>query len=115
MPDRFDFLPSQATLETAHGVSQLRAEVQALRTVVGALLIGSLQGRLPDLTQDPFRSFFNVPDGADPAAALAHAVRIAAPALGKVTCPECGAVVKDLAGVTDERCVFCGHVLTTQS
>lgn len=113
MADRFDFLPSQATLETAHGVSQLRAEVQELRTVVGALLLQSLQGTPPDLTQEPFSRFFNVPAGSSPAEALAHAVRIAAPALGKVSCPECGAVVKDLAGVTNERCVFCGHVLTT--
>lgn len=30
-----------------------------------------------------------------------------------VDCPHCGAKVKDIKGVTDEVCTWCGHQLTT--
>ena len=103
--DRFNATTGQAALEAVQGVNNLRAEITELKTVVGSLLIASIQGTTPDLSQEPFRSFFRIPEGMEPAVA---------PAVGKVKCPSCGAVVQDLAGVADERCVFCGHVLTTE-
>ena len=114
MDHRHNSNTGQAALSAVHGVNDLRAEISELKSVVGSLLIASIQGTKPDLSQEPFRSFFRIPDGMEPAQALAHAARVFAPTVGKVTCPSCGAVVHDLAGVADERCVFCGHVLTTE-
>ena len=112
--DRFNTTTGQAALEAVQGVNNLRAEITELKSVVASLLIASLQGTPPDLSQEPFRTFFRIPAGLEPAEALAHAARVFAPTIGKVNCPSCGAVVHDLAGVADERCVFCGHVLTTE-
>lgn len=115
MPDRYDFMPSQATLQTAQGVNELRHDVSELRRVLAAFVLDAVRGQAADLTAEPYRSFFSLPEGLDQQAALARALEIAAPSLGKVNCPECGSVVEDLAGKTNEQCVFCGHVLSTSA
>ena len=33
---------------------------------------------------------------------------------GPAKCPKCGSAVRDLEGVHDEVCMWCGHRLTTE-
>jgi len=71
----------------------------------------------PLTIDDPVvRSFLRLTRSDDPRRALVEIVanmqHLHRPRV--VTCPKCGAGVRDLVGVKDERCQFCGATLATQ-
>jgi hypothetical protein len=105
--------PNLGTASASHGTSALRAEVRQLRTTITAILGALHRGQIPDLTAEPYASFLGHPPGGDYEAVIDKVLRNSGQIIGTVQCPDCGAAVDDLAGVTDERCFFCGTVLST--
>lgn len=97
-----------------HSIVQLRAEVQILRAAVLSMLACWVQGTPPDLQAEPFVSFLGGASDADPETTIRRLIAQAGVALGKVSCPTCGAMLDDRLGVTDERCIFCGGTVPTE-
>ena len=99
-----------AGLDAIHGqqLRSLRAEVAALRAVVGLLVEANLQGQRLDPQAEPARTLLRQGFGAPTADDRATGIVI-----GKVPCPTCGATINDELGVTEERCVFCGTTIHT--
>ncbi len=90
-------------------ISQLRAEIHALRSVVLQILRAGADGHVPTLGDPLIQQFLGVQPGEQPRAALHRLMEQHAPVIGAVNCGRCGALVEDVLGVTDETCIFCGQ------
>lgn len=96
-------------------LAALTAELADLEKLMVYVVANAALGQ-PLTADDPVvRDFLKLARVEDPRRALLelvanirhqHSPRV-------VACPKCGAGVRDLAGVTNERCQFCGATLST--
>ncbi len=112
--DRYQRMERAHEFGQDRSIVQLRHEVQALRAAVLTLIASAVQGIPPDLQAEPLRSFLGPTVTEDPQETINRLMTQAGVVLGKVNCPTCGAVVEDKLGITNERCIFCGTILTTE-
>ena len=92
------------------GLQQQVVELEKLLVyLVGRMALGEKLG----LDDPEVRRFLHLGDAEDPERAVLAMVRGFEQRTGPkvVECPRCGAGVRDLPGVTDERCGMCGEVL----
>lgn len=122
MHDNDDFFQRRwnemVSADMAHGASEmaaLRAQVVALEKLVVYLGAKLALGESPGPDDATLRDFLHIGEGRDGRRALLELVAQLQPtqAVRIVTCPGCGAGVKDLPGVHDERCQFCGATVFT--
>ena len=111
MPDKFtdlqfttDYLPPAGTSNTVRHERILRY-----------LLARMVTGEPVTLADAPVREFLGLPDDAaeNPERYLPRLLE----ALGGatlMTCPKCRAKVKDIPGVTEESCPFCGEFVGSE-
>ncbi len=95
-------------------INRIRAEMHAMRSVVLQILRSAAAGQVPSLDNPVIQQFLGVREGEDSHAALDRLILQHAPIIGAVNCVVCGALVADVLGVTDEKCVFCGAEQTTE-
>ncbi len=104
---------SHSLLVDAPAATRLELAVRDLRSAVLQIVLAQVEGRPPDLSHPAILSLIGLPPGTDPERALDHLRRSQAPVRGLVTCPSCGSQVRDVEGITDERCPWCGEALST--
>ena len=89
-------------------VGDIEMKVMQLERMVSYLAIRLFRKQPIDLDDKVVREFLNLSrvrddhDSLD--AILSHLVE----PLGLLTCPDCGAKIKDVPGVLDEKCHWCG-------
>lgn len=114
--NRWNHLQSADIARNAVDLATLTAELAELEKFMVYVVANAALGQ-PLSSDDPVvRGFLKLAAVDDPRRALLelvaniqhqHRPRV-------VTCPKCGAGVRDLVGVTDERCQFCGTTLSTR-
>jgi hypothetical protein len=109
-------LQSQDIGKNSQDLALLALELAELQKFVVYLAAKAALGQ-PLTPEDPvLASFLKVGKKDDARRALlelvGHLAHQHAPRL--VQCPACGAGVRDVHGVTDERCTFCGATVRTQ-
>ena len=114
---RWDRMQSAEIGDNRRDISHLQAQVMGLEQML-VYLVGQLSlGQKVDLADPAVQEFLHVKGEEDPRRAVLHLV---GNFRGKyepklITCPTCGAKVRDLPGVTDEVCSWCGEQLETES
>lgn len=109
-------LQSQDIGKNTQDLALLALELAELEKFVVYLAAKAALGQ-PVTAEDPvLASFLKLGKKDDPRRALlelvGHLAHQHAPRL--VQCPSCGAGVRDVRGVTDERCTFCGATVRTR-
>lgn len=97
-------------------LAMLGIEVAELEKFIVYLAAKAALGHAVTAEDPVLASFLKVGKKDDPRRALlelvGHIAHQHAPRL--VQCPSCGAGVRDVHGVTDERCTFCGTTVRTK-
>jgi hypothetical protein len=83
-------------------------ELQELKRLVAFLLAKLTAGETVKLTDEAVLRFYGLPTDASEAEAGRRAKSFLEP-LGLLECGRCKAKAKDVPGVTDEKCPFCGE------
>jgi hypothetical protein len=95
--------------------AETRAKLLRIEALLGYLTTKILLGQPLAATDDPVLAFFQIsPKNPDPLKRIAEIGARYAKMLGIVECPSCGSSVKDVEGVTNEVCGFCGATVTTE-
>jgi hypothetical protein len=95
-------------------VGDLEMKVMQLERMVSYLIIRLVRDQQIDLGDKIVREFLNLSkvrsdqDSLD--AIFSHLVK----PLGLLTCPSCGAKIKDVPGIVDEKCHWCGAYVGSQ-
>jgi hypothetical protein len=101
---------SQIDKDSAQDVKMGNVEMKVvqLERMVSYLIIRLVRGQQIDLQDKIVREFLNLSKVRDDQetldAILSHLVK----PLGLLSCPSCGAKIKDVPGVVDEKCHWCG-------
>ncbi|HOX46101.1 MAG TPA: hypothetical protein PK668_21035 [Myxococcota bacterium] len=114
---RWNVLQDAQIAENQKGIVNLEGQVVLLeRTLVYVLAKGAL-GQPIGLEDPVLAEFLHLKDVADPRRALLELVsRLKGVDKERlVTCPTCGAKIRDIPGVLDEVCSWCGQQIRTQS
>lgn len=89
-------------------MGDMEMKVVQLERMVSYLMIHLLRDRPINLNDKIVREFFNLSEVREDQDSLdaiyAHLVK----PLGLLTCLQCGAKIKDVPGVLDEKCMWCG-------
>lgn len=114
---RWDTLQSQDIGHNTADLSALRGAMLDLEKFVVYLTAKLALGQPLEPDDPVVREFLRVKKDEDPRRALLELVgqfqHRHTPRL--VTCPKCGAGVRDVRGVLDERCQFCGATVRTET
>lgn len=95
---------------------QDKARIAELESVVGYLLVSMIHGKKPSLDDEAVRRFLRLPkEIKDPEKALQLVLSKLEPNKKLLECKQCGAKCKDIAGFTNEECVFCGADVGSES
>ena len=96
-------------------MGDLEMKVVQLERMVSYLIIRLVRDERIDLSDKIVREFLNLSEVRDDQdsldAILSHLVK----PLGLLSCPDCGAKIKDVPGVLDEKCMWCGSYVGSQS
>ncbi len=108
------FVQDAATSDHAApgGTSANTAQDKVLRYLIARLVTGEPVS----LGDEPIRTYLGLP--ADAATNPDKYLPIVLQALGPaplMTCPKCQSKLKDVPGVTNERCPFCGHEVGSEA
>jgi hypothetical protein len=114
---RWNVMQDAQIAENQKGIVNLEGQLVALeRMLVYALVKGAL-GQPLGLDDPLLQEFLHLKEVEDPRRAL---LELASNLRGVdqerlVTCPTCGAKVRDIPGVLDEVCSWCGQQIRTES
>ena len=92
-------------------IGDLEMKVVQLERIVSYLLVRLLRGEPVSARDRIVREFLNLSDLQDDDRALSTILGQLVEPLGLLTCPQCGAKIRDVPGVTDERCHWCGALV----
>lgn len=114
---RWDRMQSVDIAANKTDVTHLQTQVMQLEQMLVYVVAKAALGQPLTAESPVLQKFFRVREGDDPKQAATQVVRSME---GKfvtrvVTCPSCGAGVRDLPGVTDELCNWCGTEIRTES
>jgi hypothetical protein len=101
----------------AKDIVHLQTQVMQLEQMMVYLVAKTALGQGLTMESPTVKKFLHVQDGEDVTKAATQVVRsMEGRFVTKiVTCPSCGAGVRDLPGVTDETCNWCGTQLRTEA
>lgn len=95
-------------------MGDMEMKVVQLERMVAYLIIRQVRNQPINLNDKIVREFLNLSDVRDDQdsldAVFAHLVK----PLGLLTCPECGAKIKDVPGILDEKCMWCGSYIGSE-
>lgn len=109
-------LATATVADVSHMNTQLRARLDKIEALLGLLTTRLLTGQPFRATDRAVLDFFGISDkNPDPLKLIVQrtAARQAS-VLGMVECPSCGSNVRDLEGVLEETCTFCGATVLTE-
>jgi len=89
-------------------VGDLEMKVVQLERIVSYLIVRLARNQPLDLNDRIVREFLNLSKARDDNDSLNVILSQLVAPLGLLTCPECGAKIRDVPGVIDERCHWCG-------
>ncbi len=89
-------------------VGDLEMKVVQLERIVSYLLIKAYRNERIHLEDRIVREFLNLSSVRNDEDSLNAILSQLVEPLGLLTCPECGAKIRDVPGLTDERCHWCG-------
>ena len=109
-------IASATTTELAHVNTQLRARLDKIEALLGLLTARLLTGQPFTANDREVLDFFGISDKTPNPLKLVvqRAAARHAGVLGMVECPSCGSNVRDLEGVLEETCGFCGATVLTE-
>lgn len=97
-------------------IKRLHEDVLTLERVLVYLLTKIVLGQKLSIDDPVVREYLHIEKAENPEQALAEIAgkvkHASDPRL--VKCPKCGSAVRDLEGVHDETCMWCGYRLTTE-
>lgn len=108
---------SGASADIAEAKAEIRAKLDRIEALLGYLTAKALTGSPLDASDQPVLTFFGISSKhPNPLKRIAEigALRYGKK-LGIVECQSCGSNVKDLEGITEETCSFCGATVATES
>jgi hypothetical protein len=113
--NRWDRIQSEDLSHNQRAIEALAGRVRALEQLVVYVVARSALGQPLDPSDPVLRDVFELGPRDDAHRALLEVVGQLQARLSPrvVTCPKCGAGVRDLPGVNDERCQFCGATVHT--
>ena len=108
---------SGAASDIAEAKAEIRARLDKIETLLGYLTAKMLVGEALRASDTPILDFFGISNkNPDPLKMIrSRAATRIGKVLGNVECPSCGSNVRDIEGVLDETCTFCGAKVTTQA
>jgi len=114
---RWNVLQDSQIAENQKGIVNLEGQVVVLERMLVYLLARSALGQPLTLEDPVLVEFLHLKDVADPRRALLELVsRLRGVEKERlVTCPTCGAKIRDIPGVFDEACSWCGQQIRTES
>ncbi len=95
-------------------IGDLEMKVVQLERIVSYLLVKLLRGERVSAQDRIVREFLNLSNVRSDEEALAAILGQLVEPLGLLTCPSCGAKIRDVPGVTDERCHWCGAAVGSE-
>lgn len=114
---RWDRMQSADIGTNKTDIVQLQGQVMQLEQMLVYVMAKLAIGEAPPLSDPSVRKFLQIDGVEDPRRAAEELARTfeARHSPRIVTCPSCGAGVRDLPGITNERCGWCGTELRTES
>ena len=95
------------------GLLEVQRLLRQLRGAVLQLVLAQHRGEQIPLDHQVVLELMELPAGTSAEEVEGRLVRAQAQVLGTTKCPGCGGAVRDLEGVTDEVCQWCGVSLST--
>ena len=98
-------------------ILHLQNQVMALEQILVYVVAKLAMGQPLDLQDPAILDYLHLKDAEDPERAV---LELVGNFRGRyenklITCPECGAKVRDTPGIYDEVCTWCGHQLATET
>ena len=95
-------------------VGDLEMKVVQLERMVAYLFIKLYRGERLDTQDRIVREFLHLSSVREDEDSLNAIFSQLVEPLGLLTCPQCGAKIRDVPGVTDERCHWCGALVGSE-
>ena len=95
-------------------LGDLEMKIVQLERIVSYLLVKLLRGEELSTKDKIVREFLNLSKVRSDEEALVAILGQLLEPLGLLTCPSCGAKIRDIPGVTDERCHWCGALVGSE-
>ncbi len=97
------------------GLLEVQRQLRQLRTLLLQVLLAQHRGEQVPLDSPRVLELLDLPTGASVETVEARLVRAQAQVTGTTVCSECGGAIRELEGITEPVCPWCGDGLTPRA